>query len=77
MRGIRLRGARITPNWIFPLLFLVVVEKVFFRCRNDTLVRVNMSGVLMDIKFVKEKRWLLFYDEISVFARNPGAELVS
>ena len=36
-----------------------------------------MSGVLMDVKFVKAKKCLLSYDEISVIARNPGAELAS
>ena len=40
-------------------------------------VIIRMSGVVMDVKFVKAKKWLLSYDEISVIARNPGAELVS
>ena len=30
----------------------------------------------MDVKFVMAKKWLP-YDKIRVFARNPGAELVS
>ena len=38
---------------------------------------VRMSAVSMTVNFVKAKKWLHFYDRMSVFARNPGAEIES
>ena len=36
-------------------------------------MNIRMSGTLMDVNFVKAKKWLLSYDKISVIARNPAA----
>ena len=36
----------------------------------------RMSGTFMDVKIVKAKKWLLSYGKVSVFAHNPGAEIV-
>ena len=47
----------------------------FKACRNLLLIN-RTSAVSIDVNFVKAKKWLLSYDEKSVFARNPGAELV-